>query len=87
MATVPRPEQSARRILAILLEGGARANEGSLIPQVNMQFITAGGGADDFTAGLRYAADNGWVKDGKNSFILFTESGFEEASADTADFI
>jgi hypothetical protein len=79
MAVVPTPEASARKILSILTKGGSQAGEGALISQLNFNFINAGGAAADFTAGIMFAGEQGWIEQGQNNFVLLTEAGFSEA--------
>jgi len=87
MAGNPTAEESARKILAILLEGGALVGKGSLIATIDMLFQTSGGSAEEFLAGMTFAMERTWIAREKNNFVLFTEAGYDEALADSTRFI
>jgi hypothetical protein len=77
MAEVLTAEQSARRILKLLLDNGAKAGDSSLTNQLSNRFITSGGAADDFRAGIQFAGRNGWI----TNYVILTEAGLDEAGS------
>jgi len=79
MATLPTPEQSARAILAIFREKSIRPGQILMAGQVNLQFLTSGGTAEDYGAGLTYAGERNWLEAGQGGVTLvLTDAGFAE---------
>jgi len=62
MTASARPEQSARAILAIFKSRNCFAGDPLESSYVKTQFIANYGSAADYTAGLMYAEDNGWLE-------------------------
>jgi hypothetical protein len=61
MGTAQTAEESARSILAILRDRNVKPGESLRAGPVNRDFISNGGAALDFDAGLEYAAEMGWL--------------------------
>jgi hypothetical protein len=79
MATLPTPEESARAILAIFKSKNVRPNAVLMAGQVNLQFLTSGGTAADYKAGLEYACERGWLTPGTTgTTLVLTDTGFTE---------
>ena len=76
MATGLSPEESARKILAIFASKNIRAGQILTAGQVNLQFLTTGGGAEEYAAGAEYALAHGWLE--QSSTFKLTEAGFDE---------
>jgi hypothetical protein len=77
MGTFPTSEEFARALLAIFRGHNVRPG-GVLLPrQVNMQFLTYGGRADDYAAALQYAEEQGWLELGPNNTLRLTQAGFD----------
>jgi hypothetical protein len=76
MATLPTPEESARAILAIFKSKNARPGEVLIAGHVKMKFLTSGGRADDYAAGLKLAGEKGWLEPGPSDSIRLTDGGF-----------
>jgi hypothetical protein len=62
MTASPTPEQSARAILDIFKSRNCYAGDPLEISYVKTQFLANRGSAADYTAGLMYAEDNGWLE-------------------------
>ena len=62
MTTSPTPEQSARAILDIFKSQKCIAGDPLKISYIKTQFLERRGSAADYTAGLLYAEDNGWLE-------------------------
>jgi hypothetical protein len=62
MTASPTPEQSARAILDIFKSRNCYAGDPLEISYVKTQFLANRGCAADYTAGLMYAEDNGWLE-------------------------
>jgi len=79
MATIPSPEEFARKILAIFIEFNLRAGE--CLPQRTLVGIWSNKGLrfDDLNAGIEYAVAQGWIERGENHVYFLTEKGFSEA--------
>ncbi len=73
------PEQSARKILAILRADGSGEGQGIQFSALRMKFLKEGGSNNELDAGLKYAGENDWIENGEDNFILLTEAGVEEA--------
>ncbi len=56
------PEQSARAILDIFKSRNCFAGDPLGASYVKTQFVANHGSAADYTAGLTYAEDNGWLE-------------------------
>lgn len=79
MATIPTPEESAKRILELFLEFHCRP--GHVLGQNNLfgAFMKSPWQVSDIVPGLKYAAEQGWIEIlDKNKFRL-TELGFSKA--------
>jgi hypothetical protein len=62
MTASPTPEQSARAIVDIFKSRNCYAGDPLEISYVKTQFLANRGSAADYTAGLIYAEDNGWLE-------------------------
>jgi hypothetical protein len=79
MATLPTPEESAKAILAIFKSKNVRAGAILMAGQVNMEFLNDGGKASDYSSGLQYAIDKGWLEHATGGTGLrLTQTGFDE---------
>jgi hypothetical protein len=76
--TVPTPEGSAQVILTIFKVMGFRSGATLQKDQVEMQFTVNGGSAADFTAGLQYGVEDGWLKSPSATTIELTDTGFSK---------
>lgn len=62
MTTTPTPEQSARAILDIFRSQNCIAGDPLKLSYIKTQFLENHGNTADYTAGLLYAEDNGWLE-------------------------
>jgi hypothetical protein len=62
MTTSPTPEQSARHILEIFRSQNCIAGDPLKISYLKTQFMENYGSAADYTDGVLYAEDNGWIE-------------------------
>ena|SRR5215472_12394736 len=62
MTASQTPEQSARAILGIFKSRNCFAGDPLEIADIKTQFLENHGSAADYTAGLLYAEDNGWLE-------------------------
>jgi len=62
MTASPTPEQSARAILGIFKSRNCFAGDPLEDSYIKTQFLENHGSATDYTAGLLYAEDNGWLE-------------------------
>ena len=62
MAASTTPEQSARVILGIFKSRNCFAGDPLEDSYIKTQFVESHGSAADYTAGLLYAQDNGWLE-------------------------
>ena len=62
MPPSPTPEQSARAILGIFKSQNCIAGDPLKTSAIETQFLENHGSATDFTAGILYAEDNGWLE-------------------------
>ena len=62
MPPSPTPEQSARTILGIFKSQNCIAGDPLKISYLRTQFLENHGSAADYTAGVLYAEDNGWLE-------------------------
>ena len=62
MTASQTPEQSARAILGIFKSRNCLAGDPVEIADIKTQFLETHGSAADYTAGLLYAEDNGWLE-------------------------
>jgi hypothetical protein len=62
MPPSPTPEQSARAILGIFKSQNCIAGDPLKTTAMKTQFLESHGSAADFTAGILYAEDNGWLE-------------------------
>jgi hypothetical protein len=62
MTTSPTPEVSARALLDIFKSQNCFAGDPLKISDIKTQFLENHGSAADYTAGLLYAEDNGWLE-------------------------
>ena len=82
MATLPTPEESARRILSIFALNtlnNSRPDDVLMAEQANFAFRQAGGSAAEFH---EYAVQNGWLEISNNDTIKLTNAGFAEIKPD-----
>ena len=64
MTASPTPEQSARAILDIFRSQNCIAGDPLKISYIKTKFLEDHGSAADYTGGLLYAEDNGWLHRG-----------------------
>jgi hypothetical protein len=62
MTASPTSEQSARAILGIFKSQNCMAGDPLKITLIKTQFLENHGSEADYTAGLLYAEDNGWLE-------------------------
>ena len=62
MTVSPTPEQSARAILKIFKSRNCPAGDPLQISYIKTRFLENNGSEPDYTAGLLYAEDNGWLE-------------------------
>src|SRR6516164_5252590 len=62
MTASPTPEQSARAILRIFKSQNCMAGDPLKISFLKTQFLENHGSEADYTTGLLYAEDNGWLE-------------------------
>ena len=62
MTTSPTPEQSARAILDIFRSQNCIAGDPLKKSYIKTKFLENHGSAADYTGGLLYAEDNGWLE-------------------------
>ena len=62
MTASPTPEQSARAILGIFKSRNCFAGDPLETSSIKTQFVENHGSAADYTSGLLYAQDNGWLE-------------------------
>jgi hypothetical protein len=62
MPPSPTPKQSARAILGIFKSQNCIAGDPLKTNAIKSQFLENNGSAADFTAGVLYAQDNGWLE-------------------------
>jgi hypothetical protein len=62
MIASPTPEQSATAILNIFKSRNCFAGDPLEISYIKAKFLENHGSAADYTAGLLYAEDNGWLE-------------------------
>jgi hypothetical protein len=62
MVTSATPEQSARAILGIFKAQNCIAGDPLNTSAIRTRFLENHGSAADFTAGILYAEDNGWLE-------------------------
>jgi hypothetical protein len=62
MTASPTPEQSARAILGIFKSRNCFAGDPLEKSYIKTQFVENHGSAADYTAGVLYAEDNGWLE-------------------------
>ena len=62
MTASQTPEQSARTILGIFKSQNCIAGDPLEIGHIKTQFLENHGSESDYTAGLLYAEDNGWLE-------------------------
>ncbi len=62
MTASQTPEQSARTILGIFKSQNCMAGDPLKIGYLKAQFLDNHGSETDYTAGLLYAEDNGWLE-------------------------
>jgi len=82
MAEKLSPEESAKRILSIMVEDhSSKAGQGVQFQVLQSGFTEQGQGPsnDEFADGLKYAGDKDWIETGPNNFVLLTQAGFDEA--------
>jgi len=78
MATLPTPEENARRVLNIYKHFGTRPGEGLSTQNFLAVAVDQGLCNDDLLDGLRYGDEKGWFEDGPNGSVRLTEAGFAE---------
>ena len=82
MATIPTPEESGHKILAIFGQFNIRPGEMLPFASLHQAFINMGGSANDFKLGIDWLCDMGYVeirtdKRPPDRFFL-TEDGFKQ---------
>jgi len=75
MPNAPTPEDSAKLILEIFKAHSVQSGEILMGGAVNAQFLSEGGRASDYEAGLRFAIVQGWIKI-EPTMIRLTDDGF-----------
>ena len=78
MATLPTPEENARKVLNIYKHFGSRPGGGLLTQNFLAAAVDQGLRTEDLLDGLRYGDDKGWFENDPNGFVLLTEAGFAE---------
>ena len=78
MATLPTPEENARRVLNIYKHFGTRPGEGLSTQNFLAVAVDQGLCNNDLLDGLRYGDEKGWFEDGPNGSVRLTEAGFAE---------
>ena len=78
MATLPTPEESARKVLKIYEHLGTRPGEGLSTQNISVVAAKQGLSTNDLRDGLRYGDKQGWFEDGPNGSVRLTEAGFAE---------
>lgn len=78
MATLPTPEENARKVLQIFKD--FRTRPGETLGRNSIYAIAAEKNwpIADMEEGIKYGQDNDWFEDGPNGGILLTESGYAE---------
>jgi hypothetical protein len=79
MTSSPRPEQSARAILGIFKSQNCMAGDPLKISFLKTQFLENHGTEADYTAGVLYAEDNGWLE------VTPRNLGFTGTTVDLSD--
>ncbi|HIE4123809.1 MULTISPECIES: hypothetical protein [Stenotrophomonas maltophilia group] len=80
MATVPSPEQSARKILKLFVEHfEARAGKVLRLSNFNSVIYDYDIKASDFNDGLQYALEKEWIEHSQGQSYILTQAGFDEA--------
>jgi len=82
MATLPTPEEAARRILSIFALNNSRPDDVLMAEQANFAFRQAGGSAAEFQVGLECAVQNSWLEISETNNIKLTNAGFAEIKPD-----
>jgi hypothetical protein len=75
MATRPTPEQSARRILAILQRHNVTSGQIMMAGALNLEFLTNGGTAAEYGDGIKFAVAQEWIEIEPTN-VRLTEVGF-----------
>ena len=80
MATLPTPEENARKVLDIFRHSGTRPGEMLPLPSLTSVAEKRGWRSGDIDDGLQYGLKHGWFKEKEQSgFMIFlTEVGFKE---------
>ena len=78
MATLPTPEENARKVLKIYEHFGTRPDEGLSTQNFLAVAVNQGLSNADLLDGLRYGGEQGWFGDGPNGSVRLTEAGFAE---------
>ena len=78
MATLPTPEENARKVLEIFAHFNLRAGE--VLRTNNFLAIAAKWNlrTEDLDDGLKKAEEFGWVESTENGSVRLTEAGFSE---------
>ena len=78
MATLPTPEENARRVLKIYAHFGTRPGESLSTQNVLAIGDKQGLRTEHLFDGLRYGDKEGWFEDGPTGSVRLTEAGFAE---------
>lgn len=82
MATLPTPEENARKVLDIFRHSGTRPGEILLSPSLISVAVERGWRPGDIDDGLQYGLKHSWFefeeKEQRPFMIFLTEDGFKE---------
>jgi hypothetical protein len=71
-------EHSARKILSIVRAFDVRPGQFIMTRFINTKFLTSGGSAHEFEAGLLYAGHHGWLQvESGGANLYLTQAGFD----------
>lgn len=76
MASVPTPEESAKRILAIFRRDNVKTGEVMMAGAVNAKFLTESGTAPQYEEGMKFALDKKWIEEALPAIRLL-KAGFD----------
>jgi hypothetical protein len=79
MAELPSSESSARYILSIFVNNGARAGDVFQARNFKEPFSIRGWRDTDFQDGIAYAIEKKWIENASPASYRLTETGFAEA--------
>ena len=78
MATLPTPEDNARKVLKIYEHFGTRPGEALSTQKFLAIAAQKGLRTEDLLDGLRYGDEQGWFEDGPTGSVRLTEAGLAE---------